>query len=195
MLTSPLNWRVKSHRTEEAFAGNWPGALFSLSPSITRGEGFSLTTQLPVRIPQHGIYPSTQEAKNTAQRLLNRFITSIAPTLKAAPAATFAAVLKALAPHPPTGVDLPTDATHHRLTAELSSKGTPHQETGDSAGQYVVLDLPEAHVMHFHNPLGPNYGYDWDITNAEAQQVLTGSLRLGAADTAHRIHTLLNTLG
>ncbi|MEV4868562.1 hypothetical protein [Streptomyces syringium] len=48
--------------------------------------------------------------------------------------------------------------------------------------------------MHFHNPLGPSYGYDWDITDATAQQILTGTLRLGAADTALRIHSLLNTL-
>ena len=195
MRTFPLTWRDKSHRTEEAFSGNWPGALFSLSPSITRGEGFSLTTQLPVRIPHHGIFPSKQEAKRAAQRLFNRFVTGIAPTITSTtPDATLAAVLKVLAPQPPTGGDLPTDATHHRLTAELSSNGTPHRETGDSAGQYVVVDLPESHVMHFHNPLGPDYGYDWDITDAAAQQILTGTLRLGAADTAHRIHTLLNIL-
>ncbi|MFE1781105.1 hypothetical protein ACFW9F_00560 [Streptomyces sp. NPDC059506] len=147
-------------------------------------------------IPQHGIFPSKQEAKNTAQRLFNLFVTSIAPTTRpTTPAATLAAGLKALAPQPPAGGDLPNDATHHRLTAELSSNGTPHRETGDSAGQYVVVGLPESHVMHFHNPLGPDYGYDWDITDAEAQQILTGTLRLGAADTAHRIHTLLNLLG
>jgi hypothetical protein len=195
MRTFPLTWRGKSHVTEEAFAGNWPGALFSLSPSIIRGEGFSLTTRLPVRIPQHGIFPTKQEAKNTAQHLLNRFVVSIAPTSSpAAPAATLAAVLKALAPQSPTGGDLPTDATHNRLAAELNSNGTPHRETGDSAGQYVVVDLPESHTMHFHNPLGPDYGYDWDITDIEAQQVLTGTLRLGAADMAHRIYTLLSIL-
>ncbi|MFI0813461.1 hypothetical protein [Streptomyces echinatus] len=194
MPTFPLTWRDKSHRTEEASSGNWPGALFSLSPSITRGEGFSLTTRLPVRIPQHGIFPSKQEAKNTAQRLFNRFVTGIAPTSPTTPAATLATVLKALAPKQPTGGNLPTDATHHRLTAELSSNGTPHRETGDSAGEYVVVDLPESHVMHVHNPLGADYGYDWNITDAEAQQILSGTLRLGAADTAHRIHTLLNIL-
>ncbi|MFH0246068.1 hypothetical protein ACGRHY_27460 [Streptomyces sp. HK10] len=196
MRTFPLAWRDKSHRTEEAFSGNWPGALFSLSPSITRGEGFSLTTRLPARIPQHGLFPTKEEAKSTAQRLFNWFVTSIAPTTHpTAPALTFAAVLRALAPQPLTGGGLPTDATHHRLTAELSGNGTPHRETGDSAGQYVVVDLPGSHVMHFHNPLGPDYGYDWDVTDAEARQLLTGTVRLGAADTAHRIRTLLNILG
>ncbi|MGW3954634.1 hypothetical protein ACWEKM_27715 [Streptomyces sp. NPDC004752] len=57
------------------------------------------------------------------------------------------------------------------------------------------MDLPDSHVMHFHNPLSSDYGYDWDITDATAQQVLTGTLRLGAAETAHRIHSLLNILG
>ncbi|MCQ1577229.1 hypothetical protein [Streptomyces parvus] len=193
MRTFPLTWQHKSPRTDQAFSGNWPGPLFSLSPSITRGEGFSLTTRLPVRIPQHGVFPSRQEAKNTAQRVFNRFAASITPTTSpTAPAATLVGVLKALAP-PLTG-DRPTDATHHRLITELSSNGTPHRETGDSAGQYVVVDLLDAHVMHFHNPLGPDYGYDWDITDATAQQILTGTLRLGAADTAHRIHSLLSIL-
>ncbi|MGW6202168.1 hypothetical protein ACWF9B_00715 [Streptomyces sp. NPDC055089] len=195
MTTFPLAWRDKAHSTEQAFSGTWPGPLFSLSPSIIRGEGFSLTTQLPVRIPQHGVFPSKQEAKEAAQRVFNRFVSYLAPTTgRAAPAAILAEVLKALAPHAPAGGDRPTDATHHRLTAELSRIGTPHRETGDSAAQFVVVDLPEVHVMHFHNPLGPSYGYDWDITDATAQQILTGTLRLGAVDTANRIHTLLNLL-
>lgn len=193
MHTFPLTWQDKSPRTEQAFSGKWPGPLFDLSPSITRGEGFSLTTRLPVRIPQHGVFPSRQEAKSTAQRVFNRFAAGITHTTSpTAPAATLLGVLKVLGPAL-TG-DRPTDATHHGLVTELSSNGTPHRETGDSAGQYVVVDLLDAHVMHFHNPLGADYGYDWDITDATAQQILTGTLRLGAADTAYRIHSLLSLL-
>jgi hypothetical protein len=76
----------------------------------------------------------------------------------------------------------------------LTSNGTPHRETADSGGEYIVVDLCDSHVMHVHNPLGPDYGFDWDITDGTGQQVLTGTLRLGAADTAHRIHCLLSTL-
>ncbi|MFF7953924.1 hypothetical protein [Streptomyces griseorubiginosus] len=193
MRTFPLTWQDKSPRTEQAFSGNWPGPLFSLSLSIMRGGGYSLTTQLPVRIPQNGTFPSKQEAKDTAQRLFNRFVARIAPTTAIPPAATLVEVLMVLAPPLPTDGQ-PTDATHHRLTTELSTRGTPHRETGDSAGQDVAVDLPDSYVMHFHNPLSPDYGYDWDITDATAQQILTGTLRLGAAETAHRIHSLLNIL-
>ncbi|MFH8257617.1 hypothetical protein [Streptomyces roseolus] len=195
MRTFPLTWRDESHLAQEAFARNWPDALFNLSPSTIRGEGFSLTTRLPLRIP-HGTFLSKQEAQNTAQRLFDQFVAGIAPTIvrPAEPAAILVAVLKALAPPLPTGDNLPTDATHHHLAAELSYNGTPHQETGDSAGQYVVVDLPDSLIMHFHNPLDSDYGYDWDITDADGQQILSGTLRLGAADTAHRIRTLLSIL-
>ncbi|MGW3954635.1 hypothetical protein ACWEKM_27720 [Streptomyces sp. NPDC004752] len=80
-----------------------------------RGEGFSLTTQLPVRIPQHGAFPSKQEAKDTAQRLFDRFVARIAPTTSANPPATaLVEVLKVLTPPLPTD-HRPTDATHHRV--------------------------------------------------------------------------------
>ncbi|MFI5864587.1 hypothetical protein [Streptomyces sp. NPDC051546] len=194
MRTFPLTWQDKSHRTEQAFSGNWPGPLFSLSPAITRGDGFSLTTPLPVRIPQHGTFSSQREAKDTAQRLFNQFVARIAPTTSTtAPADTLIEVLNVLAP-PETTDARPDDATHHRLIAELSSNGTPHREAGDSAGPAVLVVLPGSHLMHFHNPLGPAYGYDWDIIDAASQQILTGTLRLGAADTARRIHSLLNIL-
>ncbi|MEU5200413.1 hypothetical protein AB0G86_41295 [Streptomyces scabiei] len=89
----------------------------------------------------------------------------------------------------------PTDATHGNLVTALTAQGTPHRQTGDGGGEYVVVELFDSHVIHFHNPLGPDYGFDWDLTDGDAQQLLTGTLRLGAADTAHRIHHLLKNLG
>ncbi|MFE5010959.1 hypothetical protein ACFRJ3_41205 [Streptomyces sp. NPDC056696] len=189
-----LSWQDTSPRTEQAFSGTWPGPLFSLSPSITRGEGFTLTTQLPLRIPAYGACPTAQKAKDTAQRLFDRFLASIAPTGSSSSAtATLRRVLEALAPAP--GDDgRPNDATHANLATALASTGTLHRETADSGGEYVVVDLCDSHVMHVHNPLGPDYGFDWDITDASRRQALTGTLRLGAADTAHRIRLLLSLL-
>jgi hypothetical protein len=89
----------------------------------------------------------------------------------------------------------PVDATHGNLVTELMAQGTPHRQTGDGGGEYVVVDLFDSHVIHFHNPLGdPDYGFDWDITDGDAQQLFTGTLQLGAADTAQRIHHLLSVL-
>lgn len=89
----------------------------------------------------------------------------------------------------------PKDAAHDHLVTALTTQKTPHRQAGDSAGQYVVIDLPcGLHTMHVHNPLNETYGFDWDITDDDAQQLLTGTWRLGSADTAHRIRSLLNAL-
>lgn len=88
----------------------------------------------------------------------------------------------------------PADANHDNLVTALTALGTPHRQTGDSAGQYVVVDLPGSHVMHVHNPMDEAYGFDWDIVDGSAQQILTGTWWLGSAGTAHRIHSLLSAL-
>ncbi|MGW4178656.1 hypothetical protein [Streptomyces rubiginosohelvolus] len=88
----------------------------------------------------------------------------------------------------------PSDATHDHLVAALTALGTPHWQTADSAGHYVVVDLPGSHVMYVHNPMREEYGFDWAITDDNAQQILTGTWWLGAADTAHRIQSLVNAL-
>lgn len=88
----------------------------------------------------------------------------------------------------------PTDSTHSNLVTALLAQGTAHRQTGDGGGEYVVVDLLESHLMHVHNPLDPAYGFDWDIIDSDAQQILTGTWRLGSADTADRIHSLLGVL-
>lgn len=196
MRTFPLTWQDKSPCGEQAFSGTWPGSLFSLCPSITQGVGYTLTTSLPVRVPDPGPFLSTEKAKTAAQGILDSFVAGIAPTINTTPAAdTLRQVLQFLAPSPP-GNDhpQPSDATHRNLTTALNSNGTPYRETRDGGGWYVVIDPLESHLMHVHNPLGLDYGFDWDIIDSDPKQILTGTWRLGPIEAADRVRSLLSAL-
>ncbi|MEU1600682.1 hypothetical protein ABZ468_50125 [Streptomyces sp. NPDC005708] len=189
--TCPLQWRQKSPRLEQAFSGSWQGPLFELTPSLIRREGLTLTTRLPVRLPNDGRFDSVDDAKATAQRVFERFVAGVAPAT-ASPADIFTQFLQLLAFAPAThGRLLTTPATHDGLMTALQERGVPYEEGGDSAGDFVFIQLGRGYAMSVHNPLGPDYGYDFQIMGTDQGPMLSNTWREDPNTVAGRIEALL----
>jgi hypothetical protein len=147
-----------------------------------------------VPLPNDGRCGSSDEAKATAQRVIERFATRIAPGT-ASPAHLFTQLLQLLAFAPPThGRLLANPATHDALMAALERHGVPYEEAGDSAGDFVVIQLCRGHSMHISNPLGPGYGYDWELMGIDVGPMLANTWREDPDTVAKRIQSLLAIL-
>ncbi|MFD6465400.1 hypothetical protein [Streptomyces goshikiensis] len=81
-------------------------------------------------------------------------------------------------------------ATHDALTAALTTRAVSHTTSSDSAGKYVHTSLPGGYLISLTNPLGDDYGYDWQVTDRDGRPVLHGTLHTGPDAVAQRLEDL-----
>ncbi|MFE4309160.1 hypothetical protein ACFRR6_24285 [Streptomyces sp. NPDC056891] len=98
--------------------------------------------------------------------------------------------LQAITPVPAEEAACTVSATHGALTAALTTRGVSHTTSGDSAGEYVHTPLPGGYLINLTNPLGDDYGYDWQVTDRDVRPVLHGTLHMGPDAIAQRLEDL-----
>ncbi|MEV6676267.1 hypothetical protein AB0N09_05270 [Streptomyces erythrochromogenes] len=110
--------------------------------------------------------------------------------MNAAATDALAIFLQAVTPAPAGETSLPVGTSHEALSAALTRRGVVHQTSGDSACEYAHIVLPGGYLISLHNPLGDDYGYDWQITDRDVLPVIAGTLRMGADMVAQRLARL-----
>ncbi|WP_327309794.1 hypothetical protein OG730_41665 (plasmid) [Streptomyces sp. NBC_01298] len=103
--------------------------------------------------------------------------------------------LEAIAPAPTEEGARTANATHDALTAALTTRGVSHRTSGDSAGEFVHVPLPGGYLISLTNPLGDDYGYDWQVTDRNVLPVISGTLNTGPDAVAKRLAHLERLTG
>ncbi|MEU6324962.1 hypothetical protein [Streptomyces sp. NPDC047009] len=89
------------------------------------------------------------------------------------------------------GHTLPSHATHDALLAELTRRSVPHEDAGDSQGDFVVISIGGDYSLHLRNPLDVTYGFDWQLLNPDGFQMLAGTWHEDPEAVASRLAALL----
>ncbi|MFE2852695.1 hypothetical protein ACFXJO_16390 [Streptomyces lavendulae] len=115
--------------------------------------------------------------------------------MNASSAGALIGFLQAIAPGSAEEGARTVSATHGALITALTTRRVSHTTSGDSAGEYVHAPLPGGYLISLTNPLGDNYGYDWQVTDRDLRPVLSGTLHMGPDAVAQRLEDLESLTG